>query len=353
MTVSARAYQDEATGSSSVRARISALIALIMVYPVLLALFHWSGRQAVDSAGLTAILAWAGVSLFMTLAFSVPALGFLLALNTGVTTADELRLRILAHFAVAVPPLYSAMGAYFILFGLSGYDPYAWATVWMLVLLGLLAKTARSEAVNSRQPPPQWLRIAHGAAAAVAVFAYIAIHLLHNASGLLGADFYNEVQASLRAWYQSSLVEPVIIASFLFLMGSGLVLVTYRITTFRDTWGTVLTTTGAYLAAFLLAHMTAALITARWKFGIETDWAWAAGEPPGLFADPWSVRLIPYYTLAPMAVLAHVACGLRLVLAARGTDVRQSERIARGLMAAGVLLGLLTILALLGLRLDR
>lgn len=339
---------------TSNRITTAGLISGIMVYPGLLSLFYWTGRQATSTEGLISILAWTGVILFLLAIFAVPVTGLVIALKYGRRnpfTTDDLRLRNIAHFAVAVPPLYSATGAYFILFGISGYDPYVWVTVWFLVLMIMMIKTTDGTSVDMRKRvPPRWLRISHGAIAAVVIIGFIALHLLHNVTGLMGADFYDRLQEVLRDWYRAPLVEPVIIVAFLFMMVSGIALLSFRTASFGDPWGTLLTTSGAYIGAFLLAHMTAALLVARWKFGVETNWDWAAGAPKGLFADPWSVRLIPYYVIAPMAVIVHAACGLRVVLTDRGSGIRRYERLARVIMATAVLIALLIIAALLGLR---
>lgn len=347
---------NEKVEASSNRKITITLVCGIIIYPILLDLFHWAGQLASNNTGFISVLAWVSVSILLLLVFMVPLYGFLIALRYGrkpQLTRDDLRIRQLCHFAVAVPPLYSAMGAYFILFGISGYDLYIWSLVWVLVLIRVTTKAVdTSPIIMENYVPPAWLRISHGAVAAVAIVSFVIIHLLHNVTGLIGAEFYGQLQDILRRWYQATWIEPIIITTFLFLMGSGIGLLRYRIATLRNAWGTLLTTTGAYIGAFLLAHMTAALVVARWKYGIETNWGWAAGEPVGLFADAWSVRLIPYYVLAPAAVIAHSVCGLRLVFADRGIQIKSYERIARIVMASGVILSLLVITALLGMQLS-
>ena len=96
--------------------------------------------------------------------------------------------------------------------------------------------------------------------------------------------------------------------------------------------------------------MTAALVMARVKFGIDTTWDWASGAPVGLLGDAWSVRLIPHYLLAAAAVATHAACGLRIVLLAHGTSRLTVDMLACVVVVGGALLAIAIIAALLGFR---
>jgi hypothetical protein len=71
---------------------------------------------------------------------------------------------------------------------------------------------------------------------------------------------------------------------------------------------------------FMTSHLIAVFILGRMFLGVDTTFAWASGAPTGLLHDPWNVRLIPHYSLAPLFVISHLAMGLRAVLI--GHDVR-------------------------------
>jgi succinate dehydrogenase/fumarate reductase cytochrome b subunit len=122
---------------------------------------------------------------------------------------------------------------------------------------------------------------------------------------------------------------------------------------YTDAFGTLQTMAGAYLAAFLASHLTAAFILARWKGGIDTNWDWAVGNPAGLFSDPWNVRLIPHYVIAVAAVVAHAACGLRVVLLANGVGEARAGDLARAIILGGALLAVAIMSGMLGLHLGR
>ena len=139
----------------------------------------------------------------------------------------------------------------------------------------------------------------------------------------------------------------------IWLMGSGIALARHRTQSSIDGWGALQTSSGAYLGAFLFSHMTAALVMARAKFGIDTNWDWATGAPAGLLGDAWSVRLIPHYLLAVAAVSAHAACGLRTVSLTHGARRLMVDKLACSFVVGGLLLALALTAALLGLRLER
>ena len=130
------------------------------------------------------------------------------------------------------------------------------------------------------------------------------------------------------------------VLAILFQVGSGLVLLRRRTVSSADAFGTLQGMAGAYLAAFLASHLTAVFILGRWQGGIDTNWDWAIGNPTGLYADAWNVRLIPHYLIAVAAVVAHAGCGLRVVLLAHGVRESVASALAPAIISAGTLLAI-------------
>ena len=331
------------------RTLVTLLVIANITYPFALELFF----RAIGPAVGGSLAAGVDAAISLALAFITPALGFTTILHLGrrvATSATALRVRRLAHLSVAAPPLYTATGVILFTLDFPGWDRVIWSAGWLVILALLLALPA------PRQPtaegvPPNWLRWSHGLAAATVLVGYVFLHLGNHLVALAGGDLHKQIQEMLRLWYRAPVVEPVLIVLMIWLIGTGILLARHRTLSFTDGWGALQTASGAYLGAFLFSHMTAALVMARAKFGVDTTWDWAAGEPVGLLGDAWNVRLIPHYLMAVAAVSAHAACGLRIVLLAHGAQREKADAVARILAGAGTILALTLVAALLGLRL--
>jgi hypothetical protein len=153
-----------------------------------------------------------------------------------------------------------------------------------------------------------------------------------------------------RAVYRSPVVEPLLVVLLLLQVVGGLKLA----------WGwsshpmglarSMQVGSGAYLAAFILTHMNSALVSARAVHKIPTDWAWATGAPDGLLLDAWNIRLVPHYALGVFFVVAHLFCGLRVVLEAHGVRREIVGGVWLGGLAAAAMLSAAITAALCGLR---
>jgi succinate dehydrogenase/fumarate reductase cytochrome b subunit len=336
----------------------AALAGAVVAYPWLLAGFYLSGRKAVFG-GPEAVFDWVGVAVFVTTVFAVPAFAFLVAIkNNGApgktASPEEIAARRAAHLAVAAPPLFTLTGVVLAIFNLPSLGILPWTLGW-IAIFGTLASLHRNGAPTSFIAPAASpaLRVAHGVSAALIILFYLALHLANHLVGLWTPDAHKAVMNVLRSWYRAPLVQPLLVLAVLFQVCSGLVLLRHRIISYTDSFGTLQTMAGAYLAAFLASHLTAVFILARWKGGIDTNWDWAVGNPAGLFADPWNVRLIPHYVIAVAAVVAHAACGLRVVLLANGVGEAHAGPLARGIVLVGALLALAIMAGMLGLHLGR
>lgn len=348
-----------AGNQSSRLLRLYAMLAVAVVaYPWLLVGFYASGRRAV-SGGPEAIVGWVGVAMCLIAVFAVPTFAFLVAVgNNGVpgtaTGPEEVAARRAAHLSVAAPPLFTLTGVVLAIFNVSGLGILPWTLAWTAIfgILGLLHRRGAPVSLIAPVPPPA-LRVTHGISAALIILFFLALHLANHLVGLWTPDAHKAAMNALRSWYRSPWLQPPLVLTVLFLVCSGLVLLRHRTISYTDTFGTLQTMAGAYLAAFLSSHLTAVFILARWKGGIDTNWDWAVGNPAGLFADPWNVRLIPHYAIAVAAVVAHAACGLRVVLLANGVAKPRAEALAQTIIVLGVLLAMSIMAGMLGLHLGR
>ena len=325
--------------------RLTWLVAGALLYPLALDRF-FAALAAGGSLGATgaAVLA-------LATALAIPILGLVTILRRERgASAGAVRVRRLAHVSVAVPPLYTATGVVLLTLGLPGWDVGVWSVAWLSTLAVVLLWPAGDAPRAEVATPAAWLRWAHGLAAATVLVGFIALHLGNHLLALGGTDLHARVQDGLRLWYRAAAVEPVLIGLMVWLIGSGMALARHRTLRFSGRWDAVQTASGAYLGAFLVSHMTAALIMARATFGIDTTWQWAAGAPGGLLGDPWSVRLLPHYLLAVAAVAAHAGCGLRSVLLAHGARRRVADGAAATMIGGGGVLALVLVAALLGAR---
>jgi succinate dehydrogenase/fumarate reductase cytochrome b subunit len=337
------AIAEAAAPPNRARAIVVATIAAVLVYPLALIGEHWAAVAATGPAA--SALAWIGVAAFLALALGLPVLGFVLA-----RSARGVFERRVAHIAFAAPSLYVAAGAYFGLLKLSKQELAAWAVLWLAVGAALVwrAPPVQVRAPGALPRVRPWLRIAHGSVAAALVLIFLGAHLANHLSALLGSDIQKAIMDTLRLWYRSAVIQPVLIAGVLFMMISGSVLARARTAAPpADVLTTLQTLTGAYLFAFLFSHLTAAFLTR--SRGIDTNWLWATAAPQGLIVG--YVRLAPHYTMGVAALLTHLGVGLRDVLRAHGVAQKSADGAAWAVAAGGAVLAAAIMAGMLGLRL--
>ena len=74
--------------------------------------------------------------------------------------------------------------------------------------------------------------------------------------------------------------------------------------------------------------------------------AWLTRPNDSLLASLFKLRLIAHYWVGPIAIVAHVACGLRAVLLQRHVSTATANRLALALITLGVVASSLIIAAL-------
>jgi hypothetical protein len=309
--------------------------AAALAYPFFLKGFH-----AAISAGGVGVAA-----MLLAGAFAMPLAGLFFAFRlNGCSAQFDLRARRMAYASIAAPPLFVFVGVAPGLAGIHIPDIAIWIAMWLAAGLYVWLAPDAPVAQTLMRPIAGW-RVIHGVAAAF-IACFVLFHLTNHLFGLEGPGVHRAIMAAGRKVYRAPFIEPVLVALLLFQIASG-VRLAWRWSSLKvDAYRIFQIGSGAYLAAFLLAHMNSAFVSARAVHHIETDWAWASGAPTGLLLDAWNIRLLPHYTLGAFFILGHLASGLRVVMIAHGVGATVANRfwaaslIASGAIAVAIIAGL-------------
>src|SRR4029077_10263601 len=152
--------------------------------------------------------------------------------------------------------------------------------IWLLLWVGLglyCALSTKGESPHDACPPAHRLASFHGALALTVLLIFLIGHLVNHLFGLWSPAMHGRVMHTLETIYRASVVEPALVLCTLSLIGTGMALA-WRYTAIQgDSFRRAQTLAGVYLAAFILSHMTAVFVYARWLLHIPTDWAFASG----------------------------------------------------------------------------
>jgi hypothetical protein len=337
------------------RAYLGALPAVAaLFYPAaLFALYRSFGLVAGAAEADKWLLGVVAVGASLILTYCIPVVGVVIAYQLGRDAGQSLsRLaRITAHLAVASPPLFTLIGVAFYLAGIANGDYVLWAIIWIAVATLTFARNRAGEAAerDSPRPLPSALRAAHGISAAVILLVFLAPHIVNHLTAIWSVDLHKTVMQALRHAYRMDIVQPLLVALFIFQIASGLILWRTRIRVQADVFATLQTTAGMYLAIYIVSHVIAVFVLGRMVMKVDTDFPFASGAPTGLLHDAWNVRLIPHYSLAVWALFIHLACGLRGVLLAHGVSVATADPLAWSIIGIGAAIAATIILSMCGL----
>jgi hypothetical protein len=308
-------------------------------YPLAVRALYESGKLLHRAGGPGGAVAWLAIVVSAGLVYGVPAVSIWVASRLGrqgATSSSELFARRLAHLAVTAPPLFVLIGVIFYMLHSAHGDYVFWAIFWMTVLAAAWTMSRRGvETLSPPTPKPIPLRIAHGTSALLVVLIFLAWHLLNHASAAFSHEFNQAMMTTLRKWYRSEFVQPVLVTLMLFQVVSGVILLWRATAAPGDFYRTVQTSTGAFMTAFIVSHLNAVFILGRAVTKVDTTFLWASGAPVGLLPDPWNVRLIPHYSLGVWFVISHMGLGLRGVLLARQVSPLLADRAAWAVGALG------------------
>jgi succinate dehydrogenase/fumarate reductase cytochrome b subunit len=282
-----------------------------------------------------------GVSPF---ALILTLLGPGVCLYLAFRLANENRYRgatMVAYFGVGAPAFYTFLGGWL---DSQKWLPFGGNGVWVVVWCGLLLLTIveRPNVTDDSSVRPARLAFAHGISAAV-ITTFAAFHLCNHLAAVFGGETHMMVMRHLRVVYRQPAIEVLLEVCVLFQVVSGSILLFRRTRRRAMGWIEILqNASGAYLVLFFASHISAVLRT-RYLQHIDTNWIWLTAD--NLLTDPWSVRLVPYYFLAVIALAVHGACGLRWVLLGHGQP-RIAERAFIATATAGGVVALVIITAL-------
>jgi len=143
---------------------------------------------------------------------------------------------------------------------------------------------------------------------------FLTIHFATHFSALGGFNAQDSALQAGRTFYRIPLVEIALVLALGAQVALGIrLLVAIRKRRRKDSWHWLQIISGGYLAFFLVAHTSSALL-ARLAFELDTNFYWAAGS---LVLEPLKYGFAPYYTFAVMALLSHILAALHFRRPAR------------------------------------
>jgi len=253
---------------------------------------------------------------------------------------------------IAREAILAAIGAPFFVLTAAVLAWFHWTTYQTAIWYALLAGVASARFL----PPPEsrpavsetmW-RLHHVSALLLLVFGVA--HVGNHLAAVESLSAHVTVQNILRVVYRQPVIETVIAITALLQVWTGWMLVSrarwQRATRLRNTQ----LLAGAFLGMFFVSHLTGVFISGRLIQNADTTFAWATGGPAGLLSNPRSPQMIPYYSLAVLALVLHAGSASRWSLApVLGQLVAQ--RICYALIALGIIVTLVLLLPMSGFHL--
>lgn len=339
---------DDGVKTSPIASRSSAFSVVLpglaaIAYPLLLSLIGWILGQFQVAVPPSPAAITVTVIAILASASAVMGVAFARALSLG-RSGGESTPRLLAHLAFATPTLLVAFGNVVGLFHARGALAVAWPLFWIAVMIVTwLAQEALPSApiVASRR-----LAVAHGISAVLILVLFVVPHLGNHLTGIVSGSDHIGVMKLVRLVYRNSVIEPLLLTLIGFQIMSGFVLVRRRLSRANDFFGTLQTMTGIYVGCYFLGHVTA-VFSARGA-GTDTNWNWLTDNDQGLLAHLSGFSLVGHYWVGPIAIIAHVACGLRMVMLEHGASDQAASRAGWGLIGLGVIVSSVILAGLLG-----
>jgi hypothetical protein len=344
------ASQDASRGGLSGLSAVS-FHRLLLVIPALCALAYpsllsWLSAGLVLMHGSNSpdgMIVWVSVIGSLTLALAVMLLSFVFGLTLG---PEDFRARSIAHLAFATPSLYVGFANVGGVLHAPSAVPIAWLIFWTLVaMIVLLGPRPSSTAVAITPVGHRRLAVAHGVSASAILLLFVGPHIGNHLAGFWNGSVHIEIMNAARHVYRDDFVQPILLALIGFQILSGTALVRRRMRMSSDILGTVQTMCGVYIGVYFLAHMTA-VFAARYA-DIDTNWSWLTRPSNSMLVSLSNLRLIAHYWVGPIAIVAHVACGLRMVLLQRDISPAAANRLALALITVGVVASSVILVALL------
>lgn len=177
---------------------------------------------------------------------------------------------------------------------------------------------------------------------AIVVLVFACLHIANHLAALAGVASHIAFMDVARTAYRQRLVEVFLLFCVLFQVFSGLWLVVRGWKQRRGLVAWLQAATGAYIALFLLVHVSA-ILYGRAVLNLDTNFYFAAA---GFHVPPNQFFFAPYYFLAVLALFTHLGC-------AAYWRVQAQPRLQRFLVIAlpasvGGVISLLIVLCLAG-----
>jgi hypothetical protein len=326
---------------------IPALCAL--AYPSLLSLLSAGLVLVHGSASPNGVIVWITVIASLTLALAVMLVSFVFGAALGspeVGSPEGGHARSVAHLAFATPSLYVGFENVAGVLRAPSAVPIAWSIFWALVaIMVLLGPRSSPIAVAMTPAGHRRLGLAHGVSALAILLLFVGPHIGNHLAGFWSGSVHIAIMNAVRSVYRDDIVQPILLALIGFQILSGTALVRRRMRMPSDFLGTVQTMCGAYIGVYFLAHMTA-VFAARYA-EIDTNWIWLTRPNDSLLFSLSKLRLIAHYWVGPIAIVAHVACGLRWLLLQHDVSPATADRLALALITVGVVVSSVILVALL------
>jgi len=326
---------------------IPALCAL--AYPSLLSLLSAGLVLVHGAASPDGLIVWVTVVASLTLALVVMLVSFVFGLALGspvVGNPEGGHARSVAHLVFATPSLYVAFENVGGVLHATSAVPIAWSIFWaLLAIIVLLGPRLSPMAVAMTPIGYRRLGVAHGVSALAILLLFVGPHIGNHLAGFWSRSVHIAIMNAARHVYRDDIVQPVLLALIGFQILSGTALVRRRMRMPSDILGTVQTMSAVFVGVYFLAHMTAVFATRH--AGTDTNWIWLTRPNDSMLVSLSNLRLIAHYWVGPIAIVAHVACGLRMVLLQRDISPATTNRIALALITAGVVTSSIILAALL------
>lgn len=282
-------------------------------------------------------------------AFAVMGLSAWVALSLprGGGGTAALRAKVLALIAFSVPSLLTGVGNVAGLAHLRREMAYIWPALWLLMAAAVVLAPASAGAHDAARR--RRIVLAHAISACAILLLFLLMHLANHLAGLWSGQAHIRVMSAVRLVYRNAAVEPVLVALILVQIVSGVVLLRRRLAGPGDAFAVIQALTGFYVAVYFVGHVIAAF-SAR-AAGTDPNWNWLTDNDKGLLFHLSGSALLAHYWVGPVAIVAHLACGLRVVALQHGVSHTLASRAAAGLMVLGALASTAMLAGLLGFHL--
>ena len=351
ITASKNAGVDSASGLRAIPLRRLWLVApalCALAYPLLLSLLSYGLVLVHGSPSPNGPIIGVSVVASLILAVAVMVISFAVGLALGspdiVDDPDVTRARSIVHLAFATPSLHVGFENIAGVLQSPSGAVVTWLVFWALLAMLTLIGPRSSPTVAMTAIAYHRLGIAHGFSAIAILLLFVGPHIVNHTTGFWSGSVHIAVMSVVRHVYRNDIVQPLLLALIGFQILSGIVLVRRRMIMPGDFFGTVQTMCGVYIGVYFLAHMTA-VFAARYA-DVDTNWSWLTRPNDSLLVTLLKLRLIAHYWVGPIAIFAHVSCGLRWVLLQRDVLPATANRIALALIAVGVVTSSVILLAL-------